>query len=210
MVECVEGTVSPIDQRVLNRLLASNNSHGWEGLRFDEDYLSALPAIHGGTPVNPYFTDSIGRIHRIGWFVSVYDHESELPGDLQEDHMYHESDTRVIDRSLPYLLGGESSIYAPVVDAPLRFYPFAALHGDPIDGDDSAPFTLCWHFAYGQNSLCFDLSTNPISVVFCEYRKAIDAFIKYDDHPDNHYDYGFLVPVAKSFAEFVTLLRYSP
>ncbi|PHS05028.1 MAG: hypothetical protein COA78_15770 [Blastopirellula sp.] len=202
MIDCIEETVLPVDQRVLDLLL---HSEYWNDLRFDPEYLATLSSIHGGTPTKQYFTDSTGNIRRIGWFVSMFDEHSKLPGDFQEDHMYQEQDTRVIDRSLPYLLDGESSIYRPLEDGPVRYYPFAALYNK-----ESVPFTLCWHFTCGQNSICFDTSTDPFSVVLCEYDKAVEAFMEYDRELDNRYDYSFLAPIADSFREFAKMLRSTP
>lgn len=176
MIQCVDGSVLPLDERALGKLL---DDDFWRSLRFDQDYLAALPAIHGGTPVKSYFTDANGTVRRVGWFVSMYDEESELPGPAQEDHMYHDDDTRIVDRSLPYLLGGESSIYWLLEEGPIWFYPFAALYEDAHD-EGSAPVTLAWHFGDGSDSLCFDTSTEPFSIVYCNFRRAVDEFHRWD------------------------------
>ncbi len=198
----------PICQRSLDSLLAGKYWNIDQGLRFDPEYVTALPHLHGAIPVRQYFRDSAGALRRVGWFVTMYDLDSDLPGAVQQDHMYHDSDTRIIDRSLIYLLDGESSIYRPLEDSPIRFYPFAALHGNPLD--ESGPITLCWHFGYGDDCVCFDTSTDPISVVVCEFDNAMAAFVEYDSDLDNKYDYNFLIPVAPSFADFAQMLTLTP
>lgn len=198
----------PICQRSLDALLFSNYWHNHQCLRFDPDYLAALPTLHGAKPVRQYFVDGKGNLRRIGWFVTIYDLNSDMPEPIQEDHMYHDCDTRFIDRSLIYLLDGESSIYRPLEDEPVRYYPFAAIHRNPLE--DSEPSTLCWHFGCGNDCVCFDTSTDPFSVVVCEFDKAKAAFVEYDSDPNNAYDYSFLIPVAPSFADFAQMLRRTP
>ncbi|MCA9179461.1 MAG: hypothetical protein KDB14_33630 [Planctomycetales bacterium] len=208
MIECTPGSAMPICQRSLASLLAGNYWHVDQALRFDPDYIAALPQLHGAHPLRPYFRDSRGHLRRIGWFVTMTDLDSDLAGPTQVDHMYHDSDTRIIDRSLIYLLDGESSIYRPLEDSPMRMYPLAALHSDPLD--DSEPISLCWHFGYGNDCVCFDTSTDPISVVVCEFERAMAAYVEYDSAPENKYDYSFLIPVAASFADFARMLTVTP
>ena len=202
MIPCIEGTVTRVDERVLGQLRSERSYRS--AISFDRDYLLALPSIHGGTPIAPYFTDSTGATRRVGWFVSMYDEQTELPGPVQEDHMYHDSDTRVVDRSLPYLLKGEMSIYA-AGENESRFYPFAALCEDSAE-DSSAPFSLAWHFGCGNDSLCFDTSTTPSAVVYCNFHNAVAALNDWE-YNGKPYDYGHLVPVAPSFKHFAHMLR---
>ena len=209
MIECVPGTVLPVDERVLHELRHDDHWVKWWRLRFDDDYLATLPSIHGGIPTRPFFTDTSGQLRRIGWFVSIYDDKTDLPGPRQIDHMYHESDTRIVDRSLPYLLDGECSIYAVMDDNPIRYYPLAALCEDPLD-EGSAPFTLAWHFGCGNDSVGFDTSTSPFSIVYCNFENAIAAFNAFESDPEQPYDYSFLIRVADSFAEFAKQLRTLP
>ncbi|QDV67695.1 hypothetical protein Poly24_13970 [Rosistilla carotiformis] len=201
MIDCLDETVQPLDVAALNRLLTDTGS----GLRFDDDFLSAIPRIHGASPVNQYFTDKAGAVRRIGWFVSFYDFDSDLPAPRQVDCMYGDNDTRVIDRSLQYLVRwGDMSIYGPFDDK-RAFYPFAALYRDPKN-DHSAPFSLCWHHGDGNDSLCFDTSTSPCSVVYCNFDNAQDAFCRWE-YDDEQYDFGHLVHVADSFSDFATMLH---
>lgn len=209
MIECVEGTVTPVDERVLRKMQTDSHWVEWHGLRFDDEYVKTLPLIHGGTPRKPYFTDATDTVRRIGWFVSFYDEESALPGPALQDHMYGGEDTRVVDRSLPYLLDGCSSMYCQLDDLPTRFYPFAALYDDPHD-ESTAPATLCWHFSSGSDSVCFDTSTTPFSIVYCNFRKALDESANCDYDLDYVYDFGHLIRVANSFQEFAKSLRAAP
>ena len=204
MIHCIEGSVTPLDERVLADLRSPRRHR--PAILFDEDYLSALPFIHGGTPVNPYFTDSKGITRRIGWFVTMYDQQTELPGPVQEDHMYGDGDTRIIDRSLPHLLNGEMSIYSEGGSG-IRFYPFAALYEDPCK-DGSAPHTLAWYFGCGNDSLCFDISATPHAVVYCNFDSA--AALNDWEYDSKPYDYRHLVPVAPSFRHFARMLRPQP
>ena len=208
MIECVTNSSMPVCQRSMDSLLKSDFWCKDQGLRFDPEFLASLPELHGATPIRQYFRDSAGTLRRLGWFVTMYDMDSELSEPRREDHMYQDSDTRIIDRSLIYLLGGESSIYRPLENASVRYYPFAALYTDPLI--DSEPLTLCWHHGSGNDCVCFDTSTDPISVVVCEFSRAVDAFTEYDSELDNRYDYQFLIPVAPSFSTFAEMLGTEP
>jgi hypothetical protein len=208
MIECIEGTALPICNRSLDSLLYGDYWHNRERLRFDSSFVAALPTLHGAKPVRQYFVDGNGTLRRIGWFVTMYNPDSDLPKPVLPDHQYHDSDTRIIDRSLIYQLTGESSIYRPLEDAPIRFYPFAALYENPLV--DTEPTTLCWHFGCGNDCVCFDTSTDPISVVVCEFDRALAAFDESDNDLENTYDYSFLIPVAPSFAAFAKMLTDAP
>ena len=210
MIQCIDGTVQPIDERSLARLridpfwVSPNDRH----LRFDPVYFEALPQIHGGTPARPFLRGRTGQVHRIGWFTLMYDKDAKLEGPLQPDHMFQDTDTRLVDRSLFYFLGMEDSIYSPAHDN-VTFFPFAALHDDPFH--DEPPDTLAWDCGEGNSSLCFDLRTDPFSIVYCNFDAAFEACRRYDAAPlsGRQYDYSHLVPVADSFRDFAEMLQPS-
>lgn len=206
MLKCVPNSVLPMDRRVLESLTRSLGFN----LAFGPDYLAALPEIHGGTPEMAYFTTPNGVVRRIGWFVSFLDEESELPGPFQEAFYYFENDWRVDDRSIPWVISDEVN---PYLDGE-RIFPFAALY---TNGEEPLTLRLYSLDSYPDDSLCFDQSTTPQSVVLCYGKQATeeavrwDESIRWDEGPTEEVNYeAFTEFIAGSFREFVTMLRAKP
>ncbi|MCA9072797.1 MAG: hypothetical protein KDA84_27930 [Planctomycetaceae bacterium] len=201
MLKCVPKSVLPIDQRVIDFLLQSIGF----SLSFDPDYLAALPDIHGGTPENAYFTTPSGVVRRIGWMVSFFDHESELPVPFESAFYDFENDCRVDDRSIPALLNDEVT---PYLDGQ-RIFPFAALY---TNGEEPLSLRLYSLDSYPADSLCFDQSTTPHSVVICNGERGTYEAIRWDEDLDletPNYE-NYTESIAGSFREFVTMLRAKP
>ena len=199
MLTCHKDTVLPIDDRVLQSV-----KDGYE-LQLDQAFERLLPDIHGGIPETPYFTTRSGIVRRVGWFITCYDFDSELPGEFQNACYYSNHDERVDDRSLWALLGDLTSPFF----GGERVFPFAALWSP----ESGFPSTL--HFysldSYPDDALCFDISTAPHSVVLWKGRHATDELMKFEDGECDEPDYSaFTEQVAGSFSEFVGMLRAEP
>ena len=175
-----------------------------KSLDLDRTYLETLPYIHGGDSVDCYFNDSAGCIHRIAWYVAYLDGDSPLPPPFVPAFYCSENDERVDDRSIPALL---DDFVSPYLDG-ARIVPFAAL----FDGDE-LPLTLRLYTldSFPADSLCFDRSTSPHSIVVCNGHDGSMAAVRWDDGESEDLEYeSFLTPVADSFTAFSALLRGTP
>ncbi|WP_442511703.1 hypothetical protein SH528x_003414 [Novipirellula sp. SH528] len=202
-IECTPDSELIFDQRVADAFQTPDGCYNISH-NFDPDFLHLLPRIAGKTPTKPYFSASDGRVHRIGWFVGYADEHTELVGPLQPGIVYNQLDQRLTERSLPEII---NSTALDLFGGGERILPFAAL------SDRGEPVSLRWqNYDFPVNdSLCFDTSSDPYTIVLCESLKAADAANEWEDGivEDVRYD-SFLVPVAKSFANFVTMLRAHP
>lgn len=199
-IDCTPDSDLIFDQRVAD---AFQSPDGCCNMRYDFDpaYFRLLPSIAGKTPTRPYFTASDGRVHRIGWFVGFADEHTELAGPLQPGIIYYNFDDRLTERSLPEII---NSTALDIFGGGERILPFAALC------DEGEPVSLRWqNYDFPINDcLCFDTSTNPHSIVFCDSLNAADAANEWEDGAVDEVRYdSFLTPVARSFAEFVTMMR---
>lgn len=191
----------PVDDRVI-RILQTSLAFR---LTFDSDYIQNLSLFHGARPLNPYVVDSTGVVRRIGWFVALIDEQSRLPSPFQPATYYDDCDTRVDDRSIPALLNDEVCPF----HFGERIVPFAAVYTDNQPPTSLRLYTLDWLPA---DSLCFDRSTSPPSIVYCNAEIAVEQALKWDDDrtQEFEFDYTFLVPVANSFRDFASQLCHSP
>lgn len=197
MIKCRDDSLLPIDQRVIDYIVTSAAF----GLHLDSDYLAALPDIHGGVPVAPYFTTPSGETREVAWFVSFLDTHSDLPGLFESAFYYQQNDTRIDDRSIPGILNDEVCPY----HGGERIFPFAALvtHGN-------SPLTLRLYTldSFPGDSLCFDVSTTPHSVVICNGREASKEVVRWDEGEIDELNYeDFTERVADSFSDFAKMLR---
>lgn len=200
MLECIKNTLLPMDERVICHAL----EHPAFGFTFDSDYRKLLPSIHGGIPKRPFFTMPNGDVRQIGWFVSYLDEESELPEPFESAFYYQENDTRIDDRSIPAILDDE---ILPFLDGE-RILPFAAL----FDGNEP-PLTLRLYSldSLPNDSLCFDQSQTPHSIVVCNAERATDEVLRWDAGEVEEPDFdSFIDHVADSFLDFVAILRSEP
>lgn len=201
MIECEPGTVIPVDERVI-RILESNPAFN---LNFDPEYIANLAAFHGGTPLNQYFADSTGVVRRIAWFVALIDEHSKLAPPIEPAMYWEENDARVDDRALPALINH----FVCPFHFGVRIVPFAALYTD-----NDRPLSLRLHTldSLPADSLCFDRSTSPFSIVYCNAEAAVQQALKLDGDAtgEMEFSYEFLIPVAASFREFATRLRNTP
>jgi len=207
MIRCDPATVLPLDRAHVAVLRTKY------GLAFDPDYERSVAQFNGGTPLAPFF--SLGEaVFRIGWMVALLDYNAALPGPRQPAVYYHEYDTRVEDRSLPSLIDHEID---PFFWAE-RIIPFAALYTHSKPPRSLRLYSYDWN---PSDSLCFDRSTTPQSVVVCSADMQVAEYMRGEDdwdaaaregrEPDDevHYD-RFLSTVAGSFAAFCTMLRAEP
>jgi|GEM_PF-4274944 len=186
------------DSRVLTGLL--EGGHLRPPVEFDPLYVEALPNIAGRTPLNPYFSDPAQVPRRIGWFVGFLDEQSILPRvPTSYQALYRGLDSRIVYRSLPSLIDEEYSIYRTGD----RIIPFAALYSE-----NRHPENLQNYDRTPDDSLCFDISTSPHTVVICDGKLASKSVwdFEYEDGPEEEYDL-FITPVASSFADFLMLLH---
>jgi hypothetical protein len=205
MIACEPATVLPWDDAVVQRLREGH----WK-LGFDPQYLASLPAFNGGVPRKPYFTFD-NAVHRIGWMVAFLDRDCILPQPLQPSLGDSSLDTRIEDRSLPTLIDHEID---PFVWCE-RLFPFAALYTKGKAPRSLRLYSCDWN---PDDSLCFDRTTTPQSVVYCNADRHVEEYVRYDllcderpDDPDTEVRYeDFVRPVARSFAEFCAMLRNKP
>ena len=127
-----------------------------------------------------------------------------MPDPFEPAFYYQQNDLRVDDQSIPAIMSDE---VCPYHDGK-RIVPFAALvtHGE-------SPLTLRLYTmdSYPGDSLCFDLSTTPNSIVICNGRDATEAVVSWDDGDVDEVNYdAFVVRVANSFKEFIEMLRDRP
>ena len=206
MIECLPEILTPFDQRVLERL--QNSPHF--DFQYPADYASAMAELAGRRPKKQHFTVD-GKIRRVAWFVSFLDDDSVLPEPSEPACMYEQLDARVEDRSLPAIADSESDVYFGCT----RLIPFAALYMN-----DEVPITLrhYWSDLPMVDSLCFDRTSHPWSVVYCngevqtkeferieaEYERQCGESNCEDVLPNYNL---FIVPVARSLNEFCQMLH---
>ncbi|MCR9230148.1 MAG: hypothetical protein NXI29_03965 [bacterium] len=200
MISCLPGTVLPLDLRVIESVTQRSTFR----LSLDPDYLSALAGFHGGVPESPYLTSCGGDVRQIAWFVSYLDEDSTLSGPFEPAFYYMKNDLRVDDRSIPAIVNDEVCPYFGCE----RIIPFAALITD-----GSMPLTLRLYTldSYPADSLCFETSTRPHTVVICDGQRAAEEAVRFDDGDIEDVDYTvFTQPVANSFLDFTKMLRHDP
>lgn len=200
MITCKKETVLPIDQRVLDYVATSSAFH----LNFDSDYLRSLPSFHGGIPLAPFFTTPNREIRQVAWFVSFLDDNSKLPKPFESGFYFRNKDARISDRSIPGIMDDDVS---PYLDGK-KIYPFGALVTD-----EQVPLTLRLYTldSYPGDSLCFDVTTSPHSVVICNGRLATEEVVRWDNGETDEIDYDvFLQYIAGSFSDFAKMLRMEP
>ena len=207
MIACASDTIAPFNAAIISTLRTRYL------LDFDPDYEGHAATFHGGTPITPYFTCN-GQERRIGWFVALLDHNCLLPGPLQPAQYYPEYDTRIEDRSLPSLIDHEIDHFFGAE----RLIPFAALYTNYESPKSLRLYCYDW---FPSDSLCFDRSTNPQSIVYCNADLHVREYMRSQGHlstedgegdgpeSDPVYD-NFVVPVASSFRQFCAMLYKSP
>ena len=188
-MECLPGTVFPIDERALARTLRSLN------LSLDPEYQEMLPRIHGGVPTHAYF-DVAGDVRRVGWFTNFLNSESPVPAGRTE--------TETIDRSLAEIVTDLN----PFFDCEVT-WPFCVLYDANGVLRDTARFET--HITYPADALCFDNRTTPHSVVLSPASDSVSEMLDIENSSEwREPGYSFLIPVASSFREFVDSLRKLP
>ncbi|QDT10512.1 hypothetical protein [Planctomycetes bacterium K23_9] len=202
-IECTLDSDLIFDQRIVDAVQSPEGCCNISHI-LDPVFARQLPRIAGKTPALPYFTANDGRCFRIGWFVGYADESTELAGPLQPGINCGKLDGRITEQSLPEIINLTALDLFGGGD---RLLPFAALC------DDGPPISLRWqNYDFPVNdSLCFDTSTDPHTIVVCDALKAADAANEWEDGVvgDIRYD-TFIAPVAKAFADFATMLRAHP
>jgi hypothetical protein len=204
MIPCDPNTVLPFDAAIVKTLRSRYQ------LEFDPDYVAHVASFHGGTPLKPYFSFD-RQVYRIGWMVALLAYDSKLPDPFQPAIYYHEYDTRIEDRSLPSLIDHEIDPFFWGE----RLIPFAALHTHGKPPKSLRLYSYDWNPA---DSLCFDRSTTPQSIVICSADRQVEEYIRHDEvndrlmaegkEPDEKVLYDrFISTVASSFSEFCHMLR---
>ena len=207
MIECLPERLTPFDQRVLDRL--QSNPHF--DFQYPSDYGSVVAELAGRRPKKQYFTVN-GETRRVAWFVSFLDDDSVLPEPFEPACMYTQFDARVEDRSLPAITDSECDTFFGCT----RLIPFAAIYST----DDQDPITLrhYWSDLPMDDSLCFDRTSNPWSVVYCNGEAQTSEFSRIEEEYEEQFSESiceeilprydlFVIPVARSFSDFCQMLR---
>ena len=210
MIECVQGTVIDApDYRVLERLRTRR------GIEFDPEFLTHLPAIHGGVPTRQYFRSTLDVQHRLAFFLNFADDDTKLTPPRLTPKDYYSMDRRTTDRSIEYIIACEVDGFFNGQ----RIVPFGALFtphrvtGLPShpDADDNHVSLTPLDYV-SCNAVCFDRSTNPHSIVVFDAERSGDEQERWHEgteHAEIQYDL-FTEPVADSFAAFAHMLSHSP
>jgi hypothetical protein len=207
MISCEPNTVLPFEEAIIETLRSKYQ------LEFDPDYLAHVAHFHGGVPLKPYFSFN-SSVYRIGWMVALLGYDSSLPGPLQPATYYHEYDTRIEDRSLPSLIDHEIDPFFWGE----RLMPFAALYTHGKLPESLRLYSYDWN---PDDSLCFDRSTTPQSIVYCNADRQVEEYIRNDEacdklmqegkEPDDEVRYDtFIEKVTDSFTAFCKMLRSAP
>ncbi len=156
---------------------------------FDPSYISALPQIHGGIPVNQYVKIPSGKTIRIGRFLII----------LNESSWDNVSDRR-LERSIQYLTDGE---HATARGLSHSLIPFAALYTDFGGHPDNNGLSHS-----DCDLLCFDIRSTPAKIILWRAKDAHEEC--WDGFDEEFSDYNkFTEIVANTFEEFSHLLSAS-
>jgi len=178
----------PVDERCLQAVQREY------GFAFVPEFLSALPMLHGGVPVQPGFQTPLGASRSIGRFIPIVDDHSTLHGPFAPYPPDPSVDLRLF-HSLEHILGRDSS--ALFFGYRVRFVPFAALVTNDIH-PDALDHTNC-----ECDFVCFDVDNSHSIVLFRgnDAGNAYNRLVDLDDELDVDYE-SFTEPLADSFSDF--------
>ena len=185
------------DQRVIGLF------ESYRQFLLDPDYKRILPLIHGGVPVRQYFATANGDVRRIGRFLTFLDKHSTLsdpPRPTRDD--CREFDERVWDPGVPYITDCDPDFFLGALFT--RHWH----HRGIIDPNDCESSLHNFDLPV-LDTVCFDRTTKPNSIVVCDTHKA--ALVADEHDPNDIVDYSeFTEFVADSFTGFLDVLSESP